>query len=908
MRVKLKHRRLAAELARSPLSLNRWALKMGLSSGHLSELANGKRIYLRPETRAKLLEALSLDFDDLFEIEMTARRRRLQTPSSPNRLRRFGPSTPRPEAGLKPHQGDAWMQRFSQNLRFAFRQIGRRPGFAIVAILTLAIGIGSNTALFSLVDTVLWKPYPYHDPSALVRIYSTNLRSPRSSLSFEDYWDYRQQNESFVDMAAHDWEPYALSGGDEPIRIGGGRVTASLFSVLGVEPLRGRTFTEEEDRPGGPRVVVLGEKIWRSYFGSEESVVGRDIHLNDEPHKVIGIMPHEAEYPDRANFWVPLRAEPTPSRRGSRWLQVTGRLESDVDVATARTQLSLIARRLEEAFPESNHDRGVNVLGLKDGDIGPFRVIFLALLGLVGFVLLIVCGNVANLLLARSLAREREMAIRAALGANRGTVVRQLLTESMVLAVAGGILGFLMGYWGVHRMTALIPIEIPAWIQFELDGTLVGYTLLLTILSSFIFGLLPALQSSRGRLVGSLRDGGRSSSGLSRRRHQRSLAVAQVALSVVVLVCAGLVVRSVLELSAVNPGFAIENRLTVGMDMLAHLGKSKEERVAIFEGFQEKLSRIPGVMALGAIDRLPLKGSDNNSSMSVEGQTEDEYRGNPVPILSRINTSYFEAMGIPILQGGSWAERLTEGERPIVLSEKAAQGFWPGENAVGKRIKFGGPSSESSWLQVTGVVGDVHHIGIDRETRPTVYVPYQILPLGRMTWVFKTAPEAVTMTSQIRQAVFDSDSRQPLHEIMPLREVVDQSYWQWDFFGTIFKLFAVVGLTLACIGLYGVMACFVAERTQEIGVRMALGARRNEVVGLIFGQGFRLVFIGLVIGLPIAVAVGQLVSSALFRGQDCDGPTFASVTAILVAVALVAVTLPARRASRVDPIVALRYE
>lgn len=909
MKVRLKHQRLARELARSPLTLNRWAQKMGLSSGHLSDLANGKRVYVRPKTRKKLMSGLGLSFDELFEIELP----NIENPR-PTAARRRPAARPTPPARHpvdieNSGKGDGFMSDFLQDLRIAFRQMRRHPGFAAAAILSLAVGIGANTALFSMVNTVLWKPFPYPEPDRIVRVFSTTERFGLSNLSFPDYADLREQSTALQELAAVDWEPYGLSGGAEALRVGGGRVTAGFFSVMGVQPLLGRTFNEDEDRPDGEPVVVLGERIWKSYFGGDPDIVGRSVPINNQPRTVIGVMPSQLDQPDNARLWVPLARDRETSSRGSHWLQSVGRLKPGATVGQARVELSTLARRLEEEYPATNEGRGASVQTLREALIGDLRPVFLILLGVVALVLLIVCSNVANLLLARGVSRGREMAIRCALGAGGARVVRQLLTESAALAAIGGILGLLLGYWGAHGLKALVPVELPAWVTFELDSQVLIFVLAVSLAAALLSGIFPAFQSLRFDVHNTLREGGgHSNSRLGRHRLRAALVTAEVALSAVLLIGAGLMIRNLTQLGSVDPGFDIRNRLTVGLDLLGHLSKSDDERRAMVDRYLERFQALPGVEAVAVVDRLPLKRRSNSIPVTAEGQTLEEQNANPSPLASSVSPDYFDAMGIPLLVGDTFSENAEQAQRQIVVSRRLADALWPQQNPIGKRLKFGSPDMDTDWFEVRGVVDDVLHLGIDREFRPGLYFSHDSSGMVRTIWVFRTDGDPQALIPTVRAAVAEIDPAQPLHEVMTMNEVVAESFWQWRFFAAVFWIFAGMALILASVGIYGLLAYSVSERTQELGIRIALGAGRAQVWREVLGRAFRLIVVGLAVGLGAGLGLGQVLASLLFEVSAFDPAVFATVSALLLAVGLSAVLLPARRAAKVDPMTALRYE
>ena len=797
MRVRLKHERLALELARSSINLNRWAQRLGFGSGHLSQLVNGRRVYLHAETRQKLLEGLELSFEELFEVEID--RPAADSPIKDSFSSKVAREDPfwRVSSKLLFDGGDGVVASIQQDILFGFRQLKRNPAFALVAILTLTIGIGSITALFSLVHAVVFQAYPFAEAERLYRIGRPRGGDGLSSLSFPDYRDLSRQSTTFQKMAAHDWEPYTLAGAGGAMRVGGQRVTNELFEVLGIEPLLGRTFTPEEDRPGGEPVVILGEGTWTDHFGADADIVGRKVLVNSQPRTIIGVLPKEAEYPDFADIWVPLARDEAGAPRGNRFLQVTGRLAVGATPSSAGRELSALADRLAADYPASSENLALELMALREMNLGPLQPVFFMLLGVGGFILLIICANLANILLARGVARQSEMALRNALGAGRPTMIRQLLTELLALAAIGGGLGFLLGWWATYRMMDLVPIPLPVWVLVKMNLPVMLFTATISLAAVLIAGLFPALQASNSHLATSLKDGGRTlGASLGRPRFRSLLVASQVAISTVLLVGAGLMIRNVLQLSATDPGFETAGRLTVGMDMLAHLDKPVEQRVRIFEQFQDRLQALPGVESVGAIDRMPLKGANNSTRFSMEGQSDEDYRRNPSTLYSRTSAGYFEAMGITFLRGDTFPRQATEGDVPVVVSRQFQEAFWPEGDGVGQRIKVGSPNSGGDWFRVAGVVEDVHHVEIHEAARPTVYFPNHYSPLGRMTWVVATSGDPLALTPLLRSTVADVDPNQPIHEVMSLRQVVDFSYWHWKFFGFIFWLFAAVALAL----------------------------------------------------------------------------------------------------------------
>ena len=800
------------------------------------------------------------------------------------------------------------MLALARDVRYGVRALLRSPGFTLAALVTLAIGIASNTALFSIVDSILWKPYPYVDGERLVVVHSVMERrgGRPSNLSFPDAMDVRAQSDLLDGLAAWDWEPYNLATEEEPRRVGGTRVSSDFFDVLGVPPLLGRTFTPSDDRPGAEPVVILTEGLWRTAFLEDPDVVGKEVFINARATTIIGVMPRAAEYPDQTALWVPLAFDETIAPRGVNFLGTVARLKPGVDLQSLQMELRAIAGRLQAEYPRTNEHRGLGAMTLRRALTGDIRTLSVALLGVVMFVLLIVCANVANLLLSRGVNREREVAIRRAVGASRARLAQGLLGESGVLAAVGAVVGFGVGALAVHQIVRLIEVEIPPWIRVSLDSRVVLYTIGVTTAATLLFSLFPVLQALRQNVTGSLAGNGRRfRSSIRGTKLRGALVVSEVALSLVLLVGAGLMLQSVMMMSAVEPGFEPRGALSVGLDLLGHRDKEPEERSLRFHRFLDRFETLPGVEAVGAINMFPLQRRSNSGRVSAEGQEPEEAERNPEPQVAVATPGYFEAMGIPLLRGASLdAER----DSDVVVSKKLADALWPGEDPLGRRLKFGAADSERDWLTVIGVVGDIVHHGLDRERSPQIYASYERQAPSRMTVVVRMSDGASpeSLAPVIRDAAREIDSNQPIHDVAAVSSVVDLSMWQWRFFGKLFWWFGGIALALALIGIYGVMSYTVTQRRREVGLRMALGAGQRDVVGMVVRQGGTLVLMGVACGLPLAGALGAVLAGALFDVRPFEPLLLATVSFLLVAVSLVAVVVPARRAARVDPAASLR--
>jgi len=804
------------------------------------------------------------------------------------------------------------MERTFQDLRYAIRKLIKTPGFTVVTVLTLGIGLGVNITMFSAVNGVLFRPFPYPEPEELVVVGATYASRPGDigSLSYPDYLMLREESDALEEITAWDWEPYSLKGEGAPVFVGGVRATASFFDVLAIQPLLGRTFLPEEDEPGGPDVIVLGEGLWRSQFGADPGIVGRTVVLDGVPRTVIGVVPEEAAFIENARLFIPLGMDESRSPRGMNWLGGLGRLADGVAIEQARTELATFAARLQSEFPDMYTDRGMGALGLRQEQVGEARPFLLLLLGAVGFVLLIVCANVANLLLARASIREREFAVRAAMGASRGRIVRQMLVESLLLAGAGCGLGYLFGQWGIDAIVRAIPDEVPAWMTFGTDLRVVAFMVVATIAAAILFGLPPALQMSRPDLERSLRETGTRAVGSGRRNRLRgTLVVAEVALSLALLVGAGLMVRSFTRLANVSPGFETRNRAMATVPLPPASYGEDRQQVAFYRELLGRLRAAPGVTAAGVINRFPLRGSSNVMGFTVEGQDPEDQRRTPGALTNAVSPDYFRVMGIPLLQGRTFRDADREDAPPVaIINETMARHFWPDESAVGKRLKFGLPDSEAPWMEIVGVVEGVRHFDLERRPQFQLYRPFEQDPSRRLSVVVQGTAGPGALTRVVRTEVQAIDPNQALYDVMSLDAVVSESIWQWGFFSALFWIFGGIAALLAAVGLYGVVSYLVSQRTQEIGIRMALGAQGGDVMSLVVRQGSKLIVLGLAVGLVLGLGIGQLMGGLLYEVSGTDPLILGGVTLMLAIVALIACAVPAVRALNVDPVEALRYE
>jgi putative ABC transport system permease protein len=805
------------------------------------------------------------------------------------------------------------MNAFWQDLRYGLRVLAKHPGFTFIAVLTLALGIGANTAIFSVVNALLLRPLPFDNLDRIVAVFEKTSEAPRNEAAAANYFDWRDQNQVFEHIGMYRWWGTNLTGVDMPERVQGFLITANFFDVLGARPALGRGFTPEEEQPGQDRVVILNHGFWQRRFGGDPGIIGRPVSLDGVIRTVVGIMPPDYNYPPGGELLAPLALTPQQkqSRRNHTYLAVA-RLKPGVSIEQARTEMDAIAGRLEQQYPQTNTGWGAAVFPLLDHTVRLYHQALLVLLCAVGFVLLIACANLANLMLARATGREKEIAIRAALGARRQRIIRQLLTESVVLAVIGGAVGTLLALWGVEMLKSAMPGEIvrfiPGWMKINIDSQALAFTFALSVLTGLAFGLMPALAASRPDLNATLKEGGKSSAGFHRRRLRSALAVAEIAISLVLLVGAGLMVKSFLRLITTDPGFNPERVLT--MELLLQRARYGEEalRADFFRRLLQRVEALPGVETAGVVSHLPLGGSNASAGFLIEGRPEPP-PGQGLDGRYRVcSPRYFEALGIRLLRGRSFTEQDREGAMPVVIvNETLARRHWPNEDAVGNRIRFSGDPARNPWMTIVGVIRDVKHT-LDSEVKPEYYLPHAQDAWGSMSLVVRAKSEPTALAPAIRNEVLAMDKDQPVFMIRTMEQVRVQSVLVQRFAAVALGIFATMALILAMIGIYGVMSYAVAQRTHELGVRLVLGARPGDVLRLVLGQGLKLTLAGVVIGLIAAFALTRLISRLLFDVSATDPLTFIAITALLTIVALLSCWIPARRATRVDPMVALRYE
>jgi predicted permease len=803
------------------------------------------------------------------------------------------------------------METLLYDLRDGFRMLRRTPSVTIAAVIALALGIGASTAIFSLVNAVLLQPLPYKEADRLVALgYAQNEAAPANFL------DWQKQNTVFKDMAALSFWSANLSGDNEPERVQAFMVTPTFFDVLGVLPFKGRSFLADEGVSGRDNVVILSHSLWQSRFNSDPKIIGRTIAVNAKSFTVVGVMPRNFQFYRPADLWAPLVFAPQEaSRRTAGNLIAVARLDHDRSFQQASSEMKAISLRLAQQYPSTNEGVTVNMIPLQDSVIGNIRQPLLILLVAVAFVLLIACANVANLLLARAASREKEIAVRAALGAGRTRIIRQLLTESLMLGLTGGVIGLLLGMWLVWGLAAAVPPNanlIPRSNEVGIDGWVLAFTAIMSVFTSIAFGIAPALQLSKPDLNRTLKEESRGSTGGKRGRRLHSLLVVSgVVFSLVLLISAGLMIKSFLRLANVNLGFDPRNTLTMQLSLLQSRYSTDEKVNGFFTEVLDKAKALPDVKAVGAISHLPLGGSNRARMFEIEGQPAPQPGQEGIVANFRTATpGYFDALGIPLLRGRDLSDRDNgNSSRVAVINDLIASRFFPNQDPIGKRIRrIAGPGQELPWLEVVGIVGDIRHLSANVKPVPEVYVPLLQNAERDMTLVIRSRSDPQYLALAMREQVLNADKDQPVFNVRPMEEVVAESMFMNRFSMYLLGVFAAVALVLAAVGIYGVMSYNISQRTREIGIRAALGAEPFDILKLTIKRGMFLAVMGIGIGLVIAYLGGRFLASLLYGVSEKDAVTFALSTALLMFVAFASSYIPARRAMKVDPIVALRYE
>ena len=802
-----------------------------------------------------------------------------------------------------------------QDLRYALRSLRKQRGFTAVAVITLALGIGANTAIFTVINTVLLRPLPYLNPAELVVLTETVSERP-TSVSYQNFADWRNQNSAFENVAAvRQRESFNLTGTGESERLQGRLVSANFFATLGVKPIRGRDFSNEEDQPGATPTAIISHALWQRRFGGDENLIGKQVTLNGQQYTVIGITPPNFQYASDADVTVPigLSAERFKLRGKDPGISALARLKEGSSIKTAIADINTIAARLEQQYPDTNTGRRVRVESLRESVVGEVRPTLLTLLGAVGFVLLIACANVANLLLTRAASRQREMAIRTALGAGRLRILRQLFTESAVLAVAGGVVGLLLAIWGTRFISSYIPEGIPRLSELAIDGRVLLFTLGASLLTGILFGLAPALQSSTSNLTETLKQGERNSS-RGGNYAGKLLVISEVALTLVLLVGAGLLVKSFWRLSEVDPGFNPQNVLAMQISINA-----RPEEGPRVDGFLANLlsqiKTLPGVHSVSVSNGLPFEGA-NFPPLVIEGQPAPAPGQDPSGLLYLVSPDYFKTMEIDLVRGRLFSSQDTrEAPQVALIDEVFARQYFPNQDPIGRRFKLNTPGAESH--EIVGVVRHVEHVGLEGQTANTAefYFNFDQIPVAtlaryvrRVNLLVRTTVEPLSLAGSVRNQISALDKDQAVFNVRTMEQALSRSVAARRFSMILLAVFALLALTLAAVGIYGVISYSVAQRTREVGIRMALGASMIDVIKLVLRDGLKLVLIGVGVGLAGALALTRLMATLLFGVTPTDALTYATVALGLIIVALIACCIPARRATKVDPLVALRFE
>jgi putative ABC transport system permease protein len=869
--------------------------------------------------RKRMMEELEQDIQDHIERETQDNIERGMSPEDARyaATRKFGNVTHVREE-TREVWSLIWLEHFVEDVRFGLRMLRKNPGFTAVAMLTLALGIGANAAVFSVVYAVLLRPLPYKDPASLIVLNETTPMVGTVTVSYPNFLDWRDQSRTFSQMAAVRGVGFNLSGVTQPENISGDAVSPNFLSMMGVRPFLGRDFDSSEEKAGTPPVILLSYSLWQSHFGADPNIAGRTIKLDDRAFTIVGVLPPNYRSLDKTDVMLPIGVWATDNSEDARErsargdLVVIGRLTAGVDLAKARAEMEGIAARLAAEYPASNDRFGVLLQPIRDAFVSDIRPAILVLFGAVMFVLLIACANVANLFLVRGASRTKEVALRIAFGASRGRIVRQMLTESLVLACFGGVLGLALAMGGIRGMAQLIPTGMLSGSTVNLNGAVVLFVGSVVLLAAFIFGLAPALHSTKPNVQSELKEGGRTSSaGASQNRLRGALAIAEMSLALILLIGAGLMMKSLYRLLAVDPGFRTERVLTMGLELHSQHYSQDPAVLNFWQQLLDRVSVLPGVQSAAVGTNIPLTDSHGRADVTIEGMAQPEPGNYPHPDIHTVSPKYAETLGISLLRGRSFTDDDNE-KAPLagMINAMVARRFFPNEDPIGKRFLIGHPSATNSskWYTIVGVVSDTKLYGLANPARLEVYLPFRQSPSNGMALVVKSNADPAALTTEIREAVQSIDKDQPIFAISTMEELRSNSVATRRMTLVLLGLFSGLALVLGAIGIYGVISYSVAQRTHEIGIRMALGAPRRDVFRLVVGQGLKLAGIGIAIGIVAAFGLARLMSSLLYGISATDFETFAGVSILLALVALLACYVPARRAMRVDPTVALRYE
>jgi putative ABC transport system permease protein len=807
------------------------------------------------------------------------------------------------------------------DLRYALRSLAKNPGFTLVAVLTLALGIGANTAIFSVVNGVLLRPLPYPDSTQLVQVWPTTAGETRSSMAPADFLEFQRDNHTLLALAGYRDDALTIAatlGG--PVRVQGTLVTYDYFDVFATPAALGRTFSRAADAATSERLVVLSHAVWSQQFASDPQIVGRPIRIDGVPATVVGVMPATFDYPSGSKAWI-LSPKPVPlppidvsgellESREVHYFQAVGRLKPGVTPDAARADLAGITADQGRRFPESNGGRGIAVAPLYERIVGDVRQALLILLGAVGVVLLIACANVSSLLLARASGRQRELAIRAALGAARSRLVRQLITESLLLGAAGGAAGLLLGNWAIALLLAVIPEGIPRVEQIGLDARVGTVAILTSLVSALLFGVIPALQASRADASLALRDADRTATGGRNRARTRAvLVVCEIALTLVLLVSAGLLLNSFIRLQRVDPGFRTDHVTLVSLPLAQSRYPDGKRQSAFYRRVLEGIERHPEIQSAAILFPNPIEGRNANGTFTIEGQPALKRGDRPFTALGSISANYFRTLDIPIIKGRTFTDRDRDPAPPVaIVNATLAQRYFAGQDPIGKRVRFGDTSNGDDWITIVGIVGDSHNVGLNEPPTPLLYLPYDTFPLAFMGIVAKSSAGSGAVASIARSEVKAIDPEMPIDRIIPLHDLLDESIAEARFRTLLLSAFALMAVVLAAVGIYGLMSFSVVQRTREIGIRVALGARPRQVVMPVVREGLLLALTGVGLGVIGSIAATRLLATFLFGVPPGDPLTYVGVVLLLLTVALLATYVPSRRAAHVDPVTALRME
>ncbi len=883
----------------------------------ISALASRTRAWLSPHHTDQ-------DFENELEIhlEMLADEnvRRGMAPEEARRAARvrLGGLTQLKETNRELH-GLPILETFLQDTRYAFRMLRKNPGFTAVAILTLALGIGANTAIFSVVYAVLLKPLPYANPDQLFNVFQAQPQAGigGTGWSYANFAELREQNRVFSEMAGSQQHQLTLTGRGEPSVVNTSVVTPELFSLFGEKPLAGRAFFPEDGKPGAPPVVILSESLWRGTFGADPNTIGSSINLDKRSFTVVGIMPAAFRFPlltKSEQLWIPLVQDPLfgswMDRRGGHWLQVTGRIKPGVSMMQVQAQLDAIAARFAKEFPAENDGWTIRMVPLQQIIVGKVRSALLVLLGAVGLVLLIACANIANLLLTRATSRAREIAVRTTLGAGRTRIVRQLLSETAVLGLLGGLTGIVLAYWGVQALSSLLPANLPRVNAIRVDNFVLGFALILSAIASCAFGLAPALFAANSNLQSSLREGGgRSGESRNRRRARSFLAAGEIALAMVLLVAAGLLLRSFSKLMSVTPGFDARHLVKADISLPRFQYSTPQQWAEFSDELLARIQAQPGLQDSAVAVPRPIADGTVNLGFDIVGSPASSASASRTANYVSVSLNYFHVMGIPLLSGRFFDRRdILSSPRVTVISKTMARLYFPNQDPLGKQLTFSFPPDSGAMREIVGIVGDVRDVALGQDPGPMMYVPYAQAPFWGANVVVKSTLSPSAVAAAIRQEVQKIDKDLPVTDVANMPDLIDASVAQPRFRTFLLGLFAIMALVLAATGIFGVISYSVSCRTNEIGIRVALGASSGSILRMVLRETLFLTFAGLALGLPCALAASRLLGHMLFGVSANDPATLAAVAVTLAAVAALAGYVPARRAMRVDPMVALRYE